>query len=376
MERAPRFKTGSVVFDRRRKTWNLLTWEARKRRTQRIGTLSEYRSKTAAQRAAQSIPRTDIPQPQHEAGTIRVLVDQYRKEKMPERASTRRGYETYLQNQILPKWQDAAITDVQPRPVELWLNTLKLAPKSKVHVGGLLHTLWDYAMWRGDVPTARNPMELVQIRNASKRVNKPRTMTIEEFHRLSAILTEPYKTMATVGVCLGLRWSEIAGLKWQDIDWIDGELRLQRAVVKQIEDEVKTVHSSKPLALDTRILDVLKQHRQNSVFTAPDDWVFASPAKLGRLPRSYTSFWEKLGRACQDLGIRHISPHSFRHSYRAWLDELGAPITVQQRAMRHGDIRVTMSYGETVGDGLREASSRLAAKAIPNKRIANGLRRL
>src|SRR5512142_3027230 len=103
MERAPRFRTGSVVFDRRRKTWNLLTWEAGKRRTQRIGTLSEYRSKTAAQRAAQSIPRTEIPQPQPQAGTIRVLVDQYRKEKMPERASTRRGYETYLQNQILPK---------------------------------------------------------------------------------------------------------------------------------------------------------------------------------------------------------------------------------------------------------------------------------
>jgi integrase len=365
MERAPRYKVGSVVFDRRRKTWNLLTWEDGKRRTHRIGTLSEYPSKSAARRAAQSIPKSEIPQLQHEAVTIRALVDQYRKEKMPERASTRRGYETYLQNQILPKWQDAAITDVQARPVELWLNTLKLAPKSKVHVRGLLHTLWDYAMWRGDVPTARNPMELVQIRNASKRVSKPRTMTIEEFHRLSAILTEPYKTMATVGVCLGLRWSEIAGLKWQDIDWIDGELRLQRAVVKQIEDEVKTVHSSKPLALDTRILDVLKQHRQNSMFIAPDDWVFASPAKLGRLPRSYTSFWEKLGRACQDLGIRHISPHSFRHSYRAWLDELGTPITVQQRAMRHGDIRVTMSYGETVGDGLREASSRLAAKAIP-----------
>ena len=89
-------------------------------------------------------------------------------------------------------------------------------------------------------------------------------MTIEEFHRLSAILTEPYKTMATVGVCLGLRWSEIVGLKWQDINWIDGELRLQRAVVKQIEDDVKAVHSSKPIALDTRILDLLKQHRQNS----------------------------------------------------------------------------------------------------------------
>ena len=166
-------------------------------------------------------------------------------------------------------------------------------------------------MWRGDVPTQRNPMELVEANNASNRVSKPRTMTIEEFHRLSAILTESYKTMATVGVCLGLRWSEIVGLKWQDINWIDGELRLQRAVVKQIEDEVKTVHSSKALALGTRILDLLKQHRQNSVFTAPVDWVFASPEKHGKLPRSYTSFWEKLGRTCHDAGIVHVSPHSF-----------------------------------------------------------------
>ena len=293
------------------------------------------------------------------------LVEQYRVEKMPQRASTRRGYEGVFRNYILPKWQDAQITELQARPVELWIQSLKLAPKSKVHIRGLIQTLWDCAMWRGDVATQRNPMELVHVRNASKRLQKPRTMTIEEFHLLSAVLTEPYRTMATVGVCLGLRWSEIVGLQWQDIDWLNGELRLQRAVVKQIEDAVKTVHSSKPLALDPRILDVLKLHKQNSVFTEPSDWVFASPEKHGKLPRSYTAFWEKLGRACHDGGIVHVSPHSFRHSYRAWLDELGTPITVQQRAMRHGDIRVTMNYGDALGEGLREASAKVAARAIP-----------
>jgi len=270
-----------------------------------------------------------------------------------------------LRKHILPKWENADVTELQPRVVELWLRSLELAPKSKVHIRGLLHTLWDYAMWRGEVPTQRNPMDLVEIKDASKRLRKPRTMTIEEFHRLSAILTEPYKTMATVGVCLGLRWSEIVGLKWHDINWINEELRLQRAVVKQIEDEVKTVHSGQPLAVDKRVLEVLKQHRQNSIFTAPGDWVFASPEKYGKLPRSYTSFWEKLGRACHDAGIVHVSPHSFRHSYRAWLDELGTPITVQQRAMRHGDIRVTMNYGDAIGEGLREASAKVAARAIP-----------
>ncbi len=362
-----RHRIGSVVLDRRINLWNYFYWDAGKRRSKRIGTLREFPSKASAWKAAMEFRHSleTTTRTSSASLTVRLLVEQYRVEKMPQRASTRRGYETFLRNYILPKWQDSEITKLQARPVELWIESLALAPKSKVHIRGLLNRLWDYAMWRGDVPTQRNPMELVSIRNASKRVNKPRTMTIEEFHRLSVTLTEPYRTMATIAACLGLRWSELVGLKWKDIDWLNGELRLQRAVVKQIADEVKTVHSSKPLALDLRILDVLKQHKQNSVFTAPDDWVFASPEKHGRLPRSYTTFWEKLGRACHDAGIVHVSPHSFRHSYRAWLDELGTPITVQQRAMRHGDIRVTMSYGETVSEGLREASAKVAARAIP-----------
>jgi hypothetical protein len=42
MKRAQRYKTGSVVFDRRRKTWNFLEWVNGKRSTRRIGTLAEY----------------------------------------------------------------------------------------------------------------------------------------------------------------------------------------------------------------------------------------------------------------------------------------------------------------------------------------------
>jgi hypothetical protein len=62
------------------------------------------------------------------------------------------------------------ITAVQPRPVELWLRTLPLSPKSKVHIRGLLRALWEYSMWRGEIPTQRNPMELVTIKGATKRL--------------------------------------------------------------------------------------------------------------------------------------------------------------------------------------------------------------
>jgi integrase len=89
-------------------------------------------------------------------------------------------------------------------------------------------------------------------------------------------------------------------------------------------------------------------------------------ALTGKLRRGYTSFWEKLGRGCQDAAIKHVSPHSFRHNYRAWLDELGTPTTVQQRAMRHGEIRVSINYSDALGDGLREASAKVAAKLNGN----------
>jgi integrase len=88
--------------------------------------------------------------------------------------------------------------------------------------------------------------------------------------------------MAIVSVCLGLRWSELARLQWQDIDWLGGELTLRRALVMQI-----TVHSAKPLSLNARLLEVLKAPKERSAYTAAIDWMFASPDLNGKKPRSY-----------------------------------------------------------------------------------------
>lgn len=120
------------------------------------------------------------------------LVVRYRKEKMPARIDTRRAYEVWLSNHILPRWGRSLLSDVQARPVELWLDSLTLAPKSKAHIRGLLSALWDYAMWRSDVATQRNPMELVRVKGATKRARPPRSLSVEEFRSFAAKLGEPF----------------------------------------------------------------------------------------------------------------------------------------------------------------------------------------
>jgi integrase len=203
---------------------------------------------------------------------------------MPRRYSTRRGYEVWLRLYILPRWGECSIAGLQARPVEMWLLSLELAPRSKSSIRGLLNILWDYAMWRGDVPTQRNPIQLVTIRGGSKRIRKPRSLTVEEFQLFIHCLDEPFRTIALMSVCFGLRISECLALKWLDLDWFNGTLSIQRAIVRQRLDDVKTMYSERSMAIDAAMLDVVKRWKQASQFSKPEDWMFASPAKLGRLP--------------------------------------------------------------------------------------------
>jgi integrase len=248
-EGSVRQRQGSVVLDKRIKTWNFFFWESGKRRSKKIGTLSQYPTKASAWRAAKPLRYAleNHVKVSSNAPTMGALVERYRVEKMPRRADTRRAYDVWLNNYIIPKWGGCAFSDIQARPVELWIESLPLAPKSKVHIRGLLKILWDFAMWRGDMPTERNPMELVTIKGATKRDRKPRSLTAEEFQRFVRHLPEPFRTMALICVCFGLRISEELALKWGDVNWLNARLHVERGIVCQKIDAVKTPESQRAL---------------------------------------------------------------------------------------------------------------------------------
>ena len=119
-------------------------------------------------------------------------------------------------------------------------------------------------------------------------------------------------------------------------------------------------------------LDRLKSWKQVSEFSGAEDWIFASPFKLGRLPRSYTGVRQELERASTAAKIGHLGTHAFRHTYRSWLDAVGTPVAVQQKMMRHSDIRTTFNiYGDVVTDEMTTAGMRIAQLAFQSNRSAS-----
>lgn len=58
--------------------------------------------------------------------------------------------------------------------------------------------------------------------------------------------------------------------------------------------------------------------------------------------------------------------HTFRHTYRSWLDDTGAPIGVQQKLMRHADITTTAKYGDALMESKRKHNSIVVRRALGN----------
>ena len=361
-----RVRTGSVVKDKRDKVWRFYWWEDGKRRSKALGKFSTKAAAWSASKPMRDEMECEAPISKPSAPTVNNLIERYRVERMPTRTDTKRSYEVWIRNHILPKWGACVITDLEPRPVELWLTSLSLAPKSKTHIRGVLRNLWDFAAWSGEVPREqRNPMELVRIKGASKRVSTPRSLTVEEFQGFTRHLGEPFRTMALLCCCLGLRISECLGLKWSDVDWLNEKLLVERGIVCQNVDDVKTAESRKQLVIAGELLTALQTWKQAAQFSAPGDWIFASTVQLGRLPWSYDQVWRVYQKAAKAAGIGGLGTHCLRHTFRTWLGSMGTPVGVQQKLMRHADVRTTMNvYGDAVTADMAEAHAKIVGLAL------------
>src|SRR5277367_595053 len=140
-----------------------------------------------------------------------------------------------------------------------------------------MHLVFKCAERWGIIELGKNPVSLVRVKNASKRLKRPRVLDVDEFFEILKHLGEPYHTMVLVAQCLGLRVSEILGLQWGDFDFEGRTVLVQHSVVGGRVDEVKTEYSKDDVPLDPRLAEVLLHWRSVSIFPEESDWVFANP---------------------------------------------------------------------------------------------------
>lgn len=248
----------------------------RQRRAVTVGSIAEYSTESAARKSPEVQAlllriNSERPQAAVTVPSFGAVIARYEKEEMPERDSTRRSYQSNINNYIRPRWSDTTVNSLRPMPVEDWIKSLKLAPKTRSHIRSLMHTICQCAV-RWEI-IDRNPIQLVRVKGGSKRLKTPRVLTPAEFCLLPAHIPEPYRAMVWVAGCLGLRVSEIGALQWSDLDFDNLRLLVQRSVVHGKIADVKTEYSRDFVPLDPALVEILADHRQRC-FQTPEGWVF------------------------------------------------------------------------------------------------------
>lgn len=166
-------------------------------------------------------------------------------------------------------------------------------------------------------------------------------------------IPEPFRTMCIVAMWLGLRVSEILGLKWCDVDWEGMRIGIRQSYVYGKPGAVKTPASQRWMPLDPSLAKKLRQHQLRRASPASKkDWVFANP-NTGKpyWPGKVQENWPV--PAAEKVGLGRIGWHTFRHSHSSLLHALGVDLKVQQELLRHADIRTTMNiYTHAVASPL------------------------
>jgi integrase len=167
--------------------------------------------------------------------------------------------------------------------------------------------------------------------------------------------------MLMVAICLGLRVSDILGLRWGDFDWDNLVIKVQRAVVLGTEDQVKTVYSERQMPLDPALAEIFFAYeRVYAPNPTPTDWLFRNP-DTGRpwWPHQIQQHYiRKAG--LKVVGVDGIGWHTFRHTYSSMLRHLRVDVKVQQELLRHADIHTTLgTYTQAMREDLRVANSRV-----------------
>lgn len=335
----------------------------------RIGTKADFPSESKASRAAQHLRDTFNALPEALAArTFSDLIARYTREEMPPRFSTAQTYQGMLSKHIGPRWGAVPLAEMRPMDVRAWLDGLDLSSRTKGHIRDLMRVLFRFAMLWEWMPAAVNPMTLFRMKGATRRQQKPKSLTHAEFATLlKAIPGQPTRTMILVAACLGLRCSEIGALRWGDMDWLGGLIHVRRAIVQGHVDDVKTEASHKALPLHPSLARVLRDYRAASDFKRDEDYVFASPHQGGEKPYAMKMLQLRIIRPAgiaSGLGDG-IGWHTFRHSYRSWLRAAGASPEEQRDLMRHTDITTTLNvYGDIFDEPLRVANDAVVKEVL------------
>lgn len=247
--------------------------------------------------------------------------------------------------------------DYTPKEIELkhlqefvkWVNELGMSATSQARIISGIKSFYKYLLLENVMNN--DPSTLLEAPKLGRKL--PDTMSIEDINKIidSIDLSLPEgqrnKAMLETLYSCGLRVSELVNLKISNLYFNDGFVKVTGKGDKERLVPIGTV-AMKQITLyknEVRCHIIPKKDSEDVLF------LNRRGAKLSRV-----MIFTIIKQLTTKIGLKkHISPHTFRHSFATHLIEGGADLRAVQEMLGHESITTTEIYTHLDRDYLRQA---------------------
>jgi integrase len=290
--------------------------------------------------------------------------------------STRDRSEGVLENYLLPVFGDLCLRDLTPLSIQRYFSnmaTSALAHESRDKIRDVLSSVLRSAVEYGFLLS--NPVENVRMpaERRGKKRNKP-YLTPTQLDTLVDLIPEPYATMVYVAIYTGLRVSELAGLRWEDIheesitiderycrgDWGAPKSESSNATIAANRCVIDRIYRLKLLTVEVKAGRAMRKYRVVKS-DGQSDLVFQS-VREGKPIRDNNILTRFIKPAARKLSLGWVNWRSLRTSHAVWLKMAGADVKDAQGQMRHSRASTTLDiYQQFVPESQQQVIRKLSS---------------
>lgn len=258
--------------------------------------------------------------------------------------STYVSYTNKMIKHILPFLGDIPLQSITTVNLNDWIKKIEehLSPNSVRIVYQVLMSCCTAAVKRELI--VDNPCKYVVL--PKKTPNNIHAITSEDQAKLKEKAAAHPKGLAIIlALETGMRIGEIAGLKWEDIDFSESILTVQRTIqriqvvnglnrkTQIIEGTPKSITSKRTIPFSENVNQLLSKQKQKS----NGDFVLGGnkPAE----PRLISNWLKKI---CQSFHFANIRFHQLRHSFATRCLEKGVNIATISALLGHHSTKMTL----------------------------------
>jgi integrase len=223
----------------------------------------------------------------------------------------------------------------------------KVGPKSIRNYIGCLSALLAFAERKGWL--AANVARHVELPGKPES-QEIRFLDPNELRALTdSALDGPYRTLDRAlyftAAMTGLRQGELVALRWRDVDFAAGRVRVRQNYVLGEFGTPKSRRSTRSVPLAAEVSRELAGLQRAAQQTTPDQLVFADPCTDDPLEKA--AILRRFRGALTSAGLEKSHRfHDLRHTFGTRMAATGVPMRTLQEWMGHRDIETTQRYAD------------------------------